>query len=90
MILMSGDQNVVPSACGRGLGQRLVGEIERLAAARGRTTVRLDTRADLTEARRLSARLDYAEVTPFDEGPDADHWFTKDLTPTARPASRPR
>ena len=72
---------VAPTARGRGLGQRLVEEVERLAAACGRTRVRLDTRADLTAARRLYARLGYDEVEAFNTGPYAEHWFAKDLPP---------
>ena len=72
---------VAPPARGRGLGARLVAEVERLAAAHGRTRVRLDTRADLTAARRLYAHLGYAEVEAFNTGPYAEHWFAKDLPP---------
>jgi 4-hydroxy-4-methyl-2-oxoglutarate aldolase len=42
-------------------------------------TLRLDTRADLTEARRLYTRHGYREVAPFNDGPYADHWFAKTL-----------
>lgn len=77
---------VTPAARGRGLGRRLVEEIEGLAALHGRATVRLDTRADLTEARRLYARLRYAEVAPFNAGPYADHWLAKDLPTRQRPS----
>lgn len=76
---------VAPAARGRGLGARLVEEIERLAALHGRTTVRLDTRSDLVEARRLYARLGYAEVEAFNAGPYAEHWLAKDLTPSQGP-----
>lgn len=78
---------VAPAARGRGLGRRLVEEIERLAALHGRTTVRLDTRADLAEARRLYARLRYTEVAPFNEGPYADHWLAKDLAAREDPVA---
>ena len=72
---------VAVPARGRGLGACLVAEAERLAAAHGRTRVRLDTRADLTAARRLYARMGYTEVAPFNTGPYAEHWFAKDLPP---------
>ena len=72
---------VAPTARGRGLGQRLVAEVERLATVHGRARVRLDTRTDLVEARRLYARLGYAEVEAFNTGPYAEHWFAKDLPP---------
>jgi hypothetical protein len=43
-------------------------------------TLRLDTRSDLTEARRLYARHGYREVPAFSQGPYADHWFEKTLS----------
>jgi ribosomal protein S18 acetylase RimI-like enzyme len=70
---------VFPAARGRGLGARMVGELERLARAHDRSLLRLDTRSDLVEARRLYARLGYDEVPAFNHGPYADHWFAKSL-----------
>jgi GNAT superfamily N-acetyltransferase len=71
---------VAPPARGRGLGARLVRELERLAREHARTTLRLDTRRDLVEARRLYARLGYQEVPAFNAGTYAEHWFEKMLT----------
>jgi hypothetical protein len=45
----------------------------------GVTTIRLDTRHDLIEARRLYARHGYAEIEPYSDAPYADHWFEKQL-----------
>ncbi|TQM04193.1 GNAT family N-acetyltransferase [Pseudonocardia kunmingensis] len=70
---------VEPRARGRGIGTRLLRELERHAAVRGVTRLRLDTRHDLVEARALYARLGYAEVAPFNVGPYAEHWFAKEL-----------
>lgn len=70
---------VAPHARGKGLGTRLMGELERLARARGRSLLRLDTRHDLVEARRLYAALGYGEVPAFNEGPYAEHWFAKPI-----------
>lgn len=70
---------VAPEARGLGLGAALVGAVEDAARRSGRTTVRLDTRSDLVEARALYAKLGYAEVEPFNHGPYAEHWFAKDL-----------
>jgi len=39
--------------------------------------LRLDTRRDLVEARRLYARHGYTEVRPFSAGPYSDHWYEK-------------
>jgi len=70
---------VTAPARGGGLGARLVRELERLACERGLGVLRLDTRADLVEARRLYARLGYREVLPFNSEPYAEHWLAKTL-----------
>jgi GNAT superfamily N-acetyltransferase len=70
---------IAPAARGRGLGARLMGEVECLAREHGLSTLRLDTRRDLAEARRLYARLGYKEVPAFNDNPYADHWFMKTL-----------
>jgi GNAT superfamily N-acetyltransferase len=64
---------VLPAARGCGLGSRLMNEIETLALEHGVAALRLDTRDDLVEARRLYARLGYREVDPFKDGPYPDH-----------------
>ncbi len=51
--------------------------LEVAARARGLTRLRLDTRSDLVEARRLYGRLGYQEVAPFNSGPYAEHWLEK-------------
>ncbi len=70
---------VTPAARGRGLGRRIMRELERHAREHGITVLRLDTRADLVEARTLYASLGYREVPAFNAGPYAEHWFAKDL-----------
>lgn len=70
---------VVPAARGAGLGSRLLAEIERAAREHDVATLRLDTRSDLVEARRLYARRGYAEVEPFNDGRWAQHWLAKSL-----------
>jgi GNAT superfamily N-acetyltransferase len=71
---------ITPAARGRGLGARLMGELECLAREHELSRLRLDTRRDLVEARRLYARLGYKEVAAFNDNPYADHWFVKTLT----------
>ena len=71
---------VVPAARGRGLGSRLLNCLEGHARRHRVSTLRLDTRRDLIEARRLYARHGYREVPPFSHGPYADHWFEKALS----------
>lgn len=71
---------IAPAARCRGLGARLMGELECLAREHDLSTLRLDTRRDLIEARRLYTRLGYQEVPAFNDNPYADQWFTKTLT----------
>jgi ribosomal protein S18 acetylase RimI-like enzyme len=56
-----------------------MGELECLAREHDLSTLRLDTRRDLTEAHRLYARLGYQEVPAFNDCSYADHWFVKTL-----------
>lgn len=62
-----------------GLGSRLLAAAEEAAAELGAAALRLDTRSDLTEARRLYARHGYREIPPYHDGPYADHFFEKRL-----------
>ena len=55
----------LPPARRRGLGATLMTEVERLARRHGVRTLRLDTRADLVEARRLYSQLGFGEVPAF-------------------------
>ena len=71
---------VVPAARRRGLGARLLSCLEDHARGHRVSMLRLDTRRDLAEARRLYARHGYREVLPFSHGPYADHWFEKTLS----------
>ncbi len=72
---------VAPAARGRGLGARLMREVERLAREKRLSVLRLDTRHDLVESRRLYAALGYQEVPAFNDGRYAEHWFAKSLAP---------
>jgi ribosomal protein S18 acetylase RimI-like enzyme len=69
---------VEPAARSRGLGALLMATVEAEARAHGVTRVRLDTRKELTEARRLYAKLGYHPTAPFNTG-WADLWFEKSL-----------
>jgi len=70
---------VEPEARGRGVGAGLMRAVEDAARSRGLSRVRLDTRSDLTEARRLYARSGYQPAAPFNDGRWADLWFEKSL-----------
>jgi GNAT superfamily N-acetyltransferase len=70
---------VEPSARRRGVGAQLMRAVEDEARGRAVTRLRLDTRTDLVEARRLYARHGYQEVAPFNDGRWADRWLEKSL-----------
>ena len=66
-------------ARGRGVGRRLLEELERRAVEHGDSAVRLETNAVLTEAIGLYLDAGFVEVEPFNDEPFADHWFSKTL-----------
>jgi DNA-binding MarR family transcriptional regulator len=72
---------VAERARGLGLGRRLLGELERRAAAAGCDTIRLETNRALTEAISLYRSSGYEEIAPFNDEPYAHHWFAKALRP---------
>jgi DNA-binding MarR family transcriptional regulator len=67
---------------GLGIGQRMLSELERYAAERGWTDIRLDTNRNLTEAIAMYRSAGYHEVEPYNTEHYAHHWFQKHL---ARP-----
>lgn len=70
---------VRPEARGTGGGVALLTAVEESAVSFGATSIRLDTRADLVEARALYTRHGYREVAPFNHDRYAEHWFEKRL-----------
>ena len=70
---------VAPSARGRGLGRRLLAELEARAAANQVTVIRLETNRNLTEAIGMYRSAGYREVDPFNDELYAHHWFEKEL-----------
>jgi GNAT superfamily N-acetyltransferase len=68
---------VRPEDRGNGGGATLLDAIETAARNLGIHAVRLDTRGDLVEARRLYARHGYAEIPAYNDGRYAEHWFEK-------------
>lgn len=71
---------VDPRARGTGGGAALLGALEDAGRELGAERVRLDTRSDLVEARRLYTRQGYAEIPAYDCGPYAEHWFEKRIS----------
>jgi hypothetical protein len=53
--------------------------LERIARGHGLSLLRLDTRHDLVESRRLYAALGYEEVPAFNDGQYSEHWLAKPL-----------
>ncbi|MFI7399617.1 GNAT family N-acetyltransferase [Streptomyces sp. NPDC049541] len=76
---------VVEELRGRGGAALLVRAAEEAARALGAARLVLDTRADLTEARALYARLGYEETAPHNDDRYAEHWFRKDLNRPSPP-----
>jgi ribosomal protein S18 acetylase RimI-like enzyme len=74
---------VAPAGRGRGLGRRLLARLEEIAAERGCRAVRLDTAAHLTAAISLYRDRGYREIPAYNEGPNADLWFERALSPSS-------
>jgi GNAT superfamily N-acetyltransferase len=70
---------VSEAARGRGIGRRLLSELEGLAASSGASVTRLETNRALVEAIAMYRSAGYEEVPPFNEEPFAHHWFQKSL-----------
>jgi GNAT superfamily N-acetyltransferase len=70
---------IQPHLRGLGLGKALLAELERRAREFGATEVVLDTNAALIEAGGLYRSSGYAEVSPYNDNPNATHWFRKEL-----------
>ncbi|WP_344678165.1 GNAT family N-acetyltransferase [Saccharopolyspora taberi] len=62
---------------GKGAGRALLAELERRAGELGCTRIRLDTAAELHEARRLYESAGYAEIPAYNDNQYAKHWFEK-------------
>jgi GNAT superfamily N-acetyltransferase len=75
---------VDPGSRGLGLGRRLLADLERRAARRGWSTVRLDTNAALTEAIALYERSGYRTIPRYNDNPYASVWFEKSLSTSPR------
>jgi GNAT superfamily N-acetyltransferase len=78
---------VTPAARGTGGGATLLAHAEDRARDCGAHTMRLDTRQDLTSARRLYETHGYQEVPAFSHGQYQEVWYAKELAPSCRPAA---
>jgi GNAT superfamily N-acetyltransferase len=64
---------------GRGLGRRLLEELESGARAAGYTRIQLDTGDRLPAAIHLYRSAGYREIPDYNGNPSASHWFEKSL-----------
>ncbi|NGY60649.1 GNAT family N-acetyltransferase [Lentzea sp. NEAU-D13] len=64
---------------GKGVASTLLVAMEAEALKHGVEVLRLDTRADLVEARSLYAKHGFAEIDRYNDAEYADHWFEKRL-----------
>jgi GNAT superfamily N-acetyltransferase len=71
---------VSPTMRGRGAGWALLEALEAAAVELGATTGVLDTNATLTSALALYRANGWQEVRPYNDNPEATHWFRKQLT----------
>jgi ribosomal protein S18 acetylase RimI-like enzyme len=70
---------VAPAGRGRGLGKELLGELERRATAFGADEAVLDTNDSLTAAGGLYRSTGYVSIEPYNDNPNATHWYAKRL-----------
>jgi ribosomal protein S18 acetylase RimI-like enzyme len=68
-----------PSTRGRGWGRTLLIELEARAIGIGARVVVLDTNATLEAAQGLYRSSGYDEIAPYNDNPNATHWFAKGL-----------
>ena len=68
-----------PSTRGRGWGRTLLIELEARAVGLGARIVVLDTNATLEAAQALYRSSGYDEIEPYNDNPNATHWFGKEL-----------
>ncbi|MFF2818204.1 GNAT family N-acetyltransferase [Kitasatospora cineracea] len=70
---------VRPAGRGHGLGRLLLAAAEDAARALGHARLRLDTMAELAEARALYTATGYTDIPPYNTNPYAAHWLEKAL-----------
>ena len=69
-----------PEVRGHGYGRALLAELERRAREFGASELVLDTNASLEAAAGLYRSSGFAECPPYNDNPNATHWYAKALT----------
>jgi GNAT superfamily N-acetyltransferase len=64
---------------GHGIGRLILEDLERRARDLGCSSVRLDSAARFTEALALYRSAGYREIPRYNDNPNAELWFEKDL-----------
>ena len=66
-----------------GYGRALLAELESRARAFGANALVLDTNASLEAAAQLYRSAGFTEIAPYNDNPNATHWFEKRLPDSA-------
>jgi len=67
------------AARGQGIGSGLIAILEQCAREFGATEIVLDTHESLEAAGRLYASAGYVTIPPYNDNPNASHWYRKEL-----------
>ncbi len=78
---------VAPEVRGRGLGRRLLAELEDRTRELGHRVVRLDTNSNLPEAVAMYRQSGYFEIERYNDNPYPDHFFEKLLAEDQPPSA---
>lgn len=68
---------LTPSARGKGAGRALLAELERRALEFGARRLVLDTNESLEAAGNLYRTSGYVSIEPYNDNPNATHWYAK-------------
>ena len=78
---------LAPWTRGQGAGRRLLDELERRAIELGARRLVLDTHESLEAAGHLYRTSGYTSVAPYNDNPNATHWYAKDVGSGPDPAA---
>jgi GNAT superfamily N-acetyltransferase len=70
---------IAPELRGRGAGRALLAELEERSRQLGCSRIRLDTAAELHEARALYDSAGYREIPAYNDNQYAKHWLEKNV-----------